>query len=189
MLFLKGVGYKDYPRAAGAKGSGLPAVPCPVCWQRLEGHGGYRRYVGGQLAWIRRGFCVRCQVSHAIVAEDLVAYRDLTLGALEIIWEASGPSAASGALGQSGPAAGRRIRAASRRVQERIRGQVLSMLPALEGQGLGDLARVFGSTLGILVRLRAWLWSSLSLFFSGLTGLWRHGRPPHLVRAATYKPW
>lgn len=190
MLFLEGVGNKDYSSVVGKKGSRLPELQCPQpdCGRRLEGHGGYERYVGGQLEWIRRGYCPSCRVSHAIVAEDLVAYRDLTLGEMELFWEASGPRAAARALGQNGESAVRRMRSACRRLRERIRGQVQAFLPALGGWGLGDLAQVFGAARGILVRLRVWLWSSLDLFFSGLTGMWRLGQAPHLGRGAPYKP-
>jgi len=187
MLFLEGVGIKDYLSVVGAKGSRLPELRCPLegCGQRLAGHGWYRRYVGGQLVLIRRGICVRCHVSHAIVAEDLVAYRDLTLGELEMIWEASGAAAAARALSQSGDAAMRRMRSVCRRLRERIVGSVQALLPVLGERG--DL--VLAPARGALVWLRGWLWSKLSLFFSGLTGLWRRGRPPHLGRGAPHKPW
>ena len=186
MLFLKGVGFKDYSQAVGVKGSRLPELRCPLpgCGERLAGHGGYERYVGGQLAWIRRGICTRCQVSHAIVAEDLVAYRDLTLEEMGSIWEASGPSAAARAVGQSGAAAVRRMRSVCRRLRERIQGQVQALLPELVEQGLVDRSRLSGPIGGILVRLRDALWSLVSRFFSGLTGFWLYGRPPHLSAQA-----
>jgi len=190
MLFLKGVGYKDYSQAVGVKGSRLPELWCPLpgCGQRLSGHGGYERYVGGRLEWIRRGICTRCQVSHAIVAEDFVAYRDLTLGEMGIIWAASGPTAAARALSQSGEAAVRRMRSVCRRLRERIRGQVEALVSELGEQGQG-LARFSGPVGGMLVRLRDKVWSLLGQFFSGLAGLWHHGQPPHLGREAAHKPW
>ena len=187
MLFLKGVGDKDYSSVVGVKGTRLPELRCPLkgCDERLAGHGGYERYVGGHRAWIRRGICEKCQVSHAIVAEDRVAYRDLTLGELEIGWGASGPASAARALGQRGEAGVRRMRSALRRLGERILGPVQALLPMLAEQG--DL--VLAAARGVLVRLRGRLWSKLGLFFSGLTGLWRRGRPPHLGRGAPHKPW
>jgi len=186
MIFLKGVSIKEYSSVVGGKGSRFPELWCPLlgCGERLAGHGGYKRYVGGQLSWIRRGICARCQVSHAIVAEDLVAYRDLTLGELETLWEASGAAAAARALGQSGEAALRRVRCVYRRMGERVLGQIQALLPVLGEQDL-----ILAPAPGILVWLRVRLWSALKLFFSGLTGLWRHGRPPHLGRGAPHKPW
>lgn len=187
MLFLEGVGIKDYLSVVGVKGSRLPELRCPLegCGQRLAGHGWYKRYVGGQLVLIRRGICVRCHVSHAIVAEDLVAYRDLTFGELEMIWEASSAAAAARALSQSGDAAVRRMRSVCRGLRERIVGPLQALLPMLAEQA--DL--ILAPVRGILVRLRCRLWSKLGLFFSGLTGLWRRGRPPHLGRGAPHKPW
>lgn len=187
MLFLKGVGDKDYSSVVGVKGSRLPELRCPLegCGERLAGHGGYERYVGGHRAWIRRVICKKCHVSHAVVAEDRVAYRDLTLGELEIVWEAPCAAAAARALSQRGEAAVRRMRSMLRRLRERILGPVQALLPVLGEKA--DL--VLAPARGVLVRLRARLWSKLGLFFSGLTGLWRLGRPPHLGRGAPHKPW
>ena len=186
MLFLEGVGNKDYLSAVGAKGSRLPELRCPLpgCGERLAGHGGYGRYIGGRLQWVRRGICPKCHVSHAIVAEDLVAYRDLTLGELEVIWEATGAASAARALSQSGEVALRRVRSEYRRLRGPIQAQIQALLPAL-----GDRAQLYATARGFLLQLRVRLWSVLGLFFSGLTGLWRHGRPPHLGRGAPYKPW
>lgn len=185
MLFLKGVGDKDYSSVVGVKGSRLPELRCPQegCGERLAGHGGYERYVGGHRVWIRRGLCRKCHVSHAIVAEERVAYRDLTLRELEIVWEAYSAAAAARALSQRGEAAVRRMRSVLRRLRERILGPVQALLPMLGEPA--DLA----PARGFLVRLRDRLWSKLGLFFSGLTGLWRLGRPPRLSRGAPHKPW
>ena len=187
MLFLKGVGDKDYSSVVGVKGSRLPELRCPQegCGERLAGHGGYERYVGGHRAWIRRGLCRKCHVSHAIVAEERVAYRDLTLGELETVWESPGAAAAARALSQRGEAAVRRMRSVLRRLREWILGPVQALLPMLGEQA--DL--VLAPVRGFLVRLRDRLWSKLGLFFSGLTGLWRRGQPPHLGRGAPHKPW
>ena len=72
-----------------------------------------------------------------------------------------------------------------RRLRERILGPVQALLPVLAEKA--DL--VLAPARGNLVWLRDRLWSKLGLFFSGLTGLWRHGRPPHLGRGDAHKPW
>ena len=120
MVCVKGVGIKEYfedPR------SWLSALRCPDpdCEQaRVEGHGGYRRYVGGVLRRIQRVRCVRCGVTHGVLPEEMCAYRDLTLSALETIWEASGPSAAARQVEE---VSDRRVRS-MRRVLQRLRRQV-----------------------------------------------------------------
>ncbi len=189
MVCVKGVGIKEYfegPR------SWLSVLRCPDpdCEQaRVEGHGGYRRYVGGVLRQIQRVRCVRCRVTHGVLPEEMCAYRDLTLSALETIWEASGPSAAAR---QTEEVSARRVRSI-RRVLQRLRRQVSveirGWLPAVKDSGLQGLRRIFGPAPGVLIRLRHWLFSTLGLWFSGLCGLWRHGRPPHLDRRLTHRPW
>jgi hypothetical protein len=77
------------------------------------------------------------------------------------------------------------MRSVLRRLRERIIGPVQALLPMLGEQA--DL--MLAPARGFLVRLRCRLWSKLGLFFSGLTGLWRRGRPPHLDRGAPHRPW
>jgi hypothetical protein len=55
--------------------------------------------------------------------------------------------------------------------------RLLALLPAVEGDWWERVCATFGGAPGALIRLRHWLWTKWSYFFSGLTGLYRHGRP------------
>jgi hypothetical protein len=189
MVCVTGVGIKEYfegPR------SWMAALRCPDpdCEQSpVEGHGGYRRYVGGVLRRIQRVRCVRCGVTHGVLPEEVCAYRDLTLSALERIWDASSPSAASRQVGEVSARMVRRMRRVLHRLRRRVSVEVRGWLPAVRNSGLRGLRQIFGSAPGVLLRLRRRLWSGQGLWFSGLCGLWRHGRPPHLDRRRAHKPW
>lgn len=191
MLCLVGVVCKQYVVEVGAAGSRLPDVLCPLpeCGRRLEGHGGYLRYLGGKRVWMRRVVCRPCGVSHVLAPEDLVAYRDLTLGELESAWRARGPTEAARSQGAADEAAIRRLRAVKHRLRVHVDAQVRSFVPAVPEPGPAGLERVFGSSGGLLVRVRAWLWSKLGLLWSGLSGLWRHGRPRWVDRGPPPTPW
>lgn len=191
MLCLVGVACKQYVFEVGVKGSRLPDLVCPQpgCCRRLEGHGGYYRYLGGERSWMRRAVCRRCRVSHALAPEDLVAYRDLTLGELECAWRSTGPTEAALSLGDADEAAIRRLRAVKHRLRVHVEGQVRAFVPAVSEPGPAGLERIFGSSPGLLVRLRVWLWSTLGLLWSGLSGLWRHGRPRWVDRGPPHTPW
>ena len=101
MLSLRGVDCKTYWELF-APGQPLPEIPCPKpdCAGLLHGHGWYRRYLNGELVPIRRGLCDRCEVSHAVLPEDVCGYHDLTLWTLECALETEGgPTAVAQAMG------------------------------------------------------------------------------------------
>jgi len=184
MLCLRGVSSKAYIEDLSRALACLLTLSCPdpgcggAC---LVKHGGYRRYLVGALRWIARVRCRRCGVTHGVLPGDACAYRDLTLGSLESVSDAEGPSAACRQLDPPGACALQSMRRVLLRVK--MTWAVLrSFLPALPSRGLAGLRAVFGPTPGVLVRVREWLWSTYRLWFSGLCGLWRHGRPPHLDR-------
>lgn len=190
MLCLVGIGVDEF-LARKADGT-LPLsdlrCPEPDCRSTLWRHGGHRRYLAGVLHWIPRVRCPRCRVTHGVLPEDVCAYRDLTLGALEAAMEAGSPSKVASVLDM--PTA-EGVRAARRMLRQLGRQwpAILGFLPALPEPGLAGLRRVFDSQPGVLLRLRQWLMSKLGLWFSGLCGLWRRGRPPHLPGRSTNKPW
>jgi hypothetical protein len=63
----------------------------------------YRRYLNGELFAIRRLICPRCGVTHALLPEDVCAYRDLTLSALEsALGSQGGPRDCARAAQQAG---------------------------------------------------------------------------------------
>jgi len=83
MVFLSTLDHKSYWQELTA---GLPEVRCPnpSCSRcLLRGHGWYRRYLGGRRVAFRRTRCPCCGVTHALLPEDVCAYQDLTLSALE----------------------------------------------------------------------------------------------------------
>ncbi len=184
MLCLAGVSSKVYieQRSRVLLGRSALSCPSPGCERAgLVGHGGYRRYLGGSLQRIARVRCRGCRVTHGVLPADACAYRDLTLGTLESVWDAEGPSAALGQLDPPGVGDLRSMRQVLRRLKA-TRAGLRSFLPALRDRGLSGLRAVFGRGPGVLVRVREWLWSRYRIWFSGLCGLWRHGRPPHLDR-------
>lgn len=187
MLSLPGVDRKTYPERFG-RGLPLPQVGCPdpACSGQLRGHGWYRRFVDGILAAIRRLRCNRCGVTHAVLPEDICAYRDATLPALEAAMEAGvGPSAGAKAAGQRGAAGVRRVRRWMRSLEGRRVAQVVALLPAVAGSFLERVRAMVGPAPGALIRLRHWLWSTYTYFLGGLTGLFRHGRPSLAIRGAS----
>lgn len=180
MVCLQGVDHKTY-RMRVARGEPVPEVLCPdpECGGcRLRGHGWYQRYLDGELAEFRRLRCALCKVTHALLPEDVCAYHDLTLGALEQVLETrGGPSAKAQSSAQAGEAGRRRVRRWCRRLTGGwVRG-LSTLLPAVSGSWWQRVQESFGAPPQSLVRLRHWLWSAYRLFFSGLTGLYRQGRP------------
>lgn len=189
MLSLPGVGIKDYARTFEA-GEVLPEILCPAeaCHGRqMHGHGWYWRWVLSVWTRIRRVRCLSCGVTHALLPEDLCAYADGTLKAVEDAVEASGAC--------GGPDAARRARAASKASTERGPGTVRqvahwlsrfdavfvqrleALLPAVPGTWLQRVRATVGTAASALVRLRHWLWDQYRVFFGGPAGLWRGGRP------------
>lgn len=173
MVFLSTLDHKSYWEELAA---GVPPVRCPnpSCSRcLLRGHGWYRRYLGGRRVAFRRTRCPCCGVTHALLPEDVCAYQDLTLSALELAMEASSPTPAARAVGPVSVSAVHRAR-------RWFRGTVWSALePLLPGSGLlwDRLVALVGDASGKLLRLRRWLWSKSSLLLGGLSGLFLHGRP------------
>ena len=188
MLFLEGVGVEQFLDMVAARA--LPELRCPLpeCGAKLYRHSGYRRYLGAVLQWVFRVRCKSCGVTHAVLPGNVCAYRDLTLETLETVVEAGSPSEGSPHLDPQ-PVDGRRAVRRMLRAFEREMAAAAIWLPPVSQRGLEGLREIFGSASGVLVRLRRWLMSCRGLWFSGLCGLWRHGRPPHVVRRSTNKPW
>ena len=56
--------------------------------------------------------------------------------------------------------------------------QLMGLLPAVVAGDVWERIKIFvNPPPGSLVRLRHWLWSTYRYFLSGLTGLFRQGRP------------
>jgi len=158
----------------------VPDLRCPDAQCQgtvLRGHGWYVRYVLGVLQAIRRVRCPRCKVSHALLPEDLCAYRDLTLGAVEAGLEAGRPSAGAEAAGQDGVEGVRRVRGWLRSVREPFAAKLQALLGPVQGPWWRGAQEVVGKAAGWLTRLRHFLWSTFRCFFGGMSGLYRHGRP------------
>ena len=178
MLCLPGLGCKEYWEWM-SRGSPMPAIPCPSCPGLLKGHGGYERYFENQRVRIRRLRCAGCGVTHALLPEDLCAYQDLTLLALEQAQRREGPSAAARAAGCDGA-----VRRARRWRGSRLWRELLALLP-VSGPAFERIAALVGPQPGMLVRLRHWMWSHLAYWLGGPCGLFRHGRPRRRRRRAS----
>lgn len=184
MLCVPGLDFKSYFDLLSGD-QPLPEIPCPdpACGSLLRGHGWYRRYLNGELFAMRRLICPRCKVTHALLPEDVCAYRDVTLTALESALDSQGgPGACARAAQQAGLAGRRRARRWLRAQQDPWAAQLRGFLPAVAGDLWGRIRALVGLAAGALVRFRHWLWSTYRYFFSGLTGLFRHGRPGWAVR-------
>ena len=157
----------------------LPEVSCPGpdCEGQLRGHGAYRRYVEGEYRWIWRLRCALCGVSHALLPEDLCAYRDVRLTEVEAAFAAGTPSLGAQAAGQSDSAGVRRVRRWLQAARGPLGVAVKALLPAAEGTWWQRGQAVVGEAVGWLSRLRHRLWSQWQCFLGGLGGLYRHGRP------------
>jgi hypothetical protein len=178
MVCLPGLDSKSYEQWLG--GGEVPQMSCPNprCGAAvLRGHGWYRRYLASVLQRFRRLRCPQCGVSHGVLPEDVCAYRDLVLAEVEAGLEAVSARAGVQAAGQAGPAEVRRVRGWRRSQKEAWVTVLLSLLPAVEGLWWQRAQKVFGPAAGWLLRLRHWLWQTYDYLFSGLSGLWRGGRP------------
>jgi hypothetical protein len=178
MLSLEGLDCKHYREQMDS--GVLPALSCPdpACQAAgLRGHGWYLRYVGGVRQPIRRVRCPRCKVSHAVLPEDLCAYRDLTLGAVEAGLGAGRPSPGAAASRQDGVEGVRRVRGWLRSAQQPFAAKLQALLGPVASPWWQGAQEVVGKAAGWLTRLRHWLWGTWRSFLGGVSGLYRHGRP------------
>ena len=192
MLSVSGVACNEYARVIGRNGS-VPAVSCPApgCQGRLQrGHGFYRRYVDGVLRELRRMICPACGVTNALLPEDLCAYRDATLTAVEAAADTGpGPAARGRAAGETGHEAKRRVRRWGLEPESRWVVLLVALLPAGPQHWLERVRAVVGPGSGALVRLRRWLWERYTVFLGGPCGLFRLGRPRGRPGAAPPRDW
>ena len=177
MVSIAGLGCKQYREQM--EGGAVPELSCPdpECRAPLRGHGWYRRYLGGVRQSLRRVRCPRCRVSHAVLPEDVCAYRDLTFGAVEAGLSAGGPSAGAEVSGQIGRPGVRRVRGWLRSAQEPFAGKLQGLLGPVTGPWWRGAQEVVGKEAGWLTRLRHFVWSRFRYFLGGVCGLFRHGRP------------
>jgi hypothetical protein len=175
MLAVEGLSCKVYWEVVGLLEVSCPSRGCEGVL--LRGHGVYRRYVDGEYFRIRRLRCRRCRVSHALLPDDLCAYRDTRLGEVEAALEAGSPSLGAEAAGQTGSRGVRRVRRWLRAAEGRLGESIKALLPAAAGSWWQHAQAAVGEAAGWLCRLRHWLWSSASCFLGGLSGLYRQGRP------------
>ena len=178
MVCLRGLGCKDYWERM-TPGSPIPEIECPICHGRLRGHGWYKRYFGNERVLIRRLRCAGCRVTHALLPEDLCAYQDLTLPALEQAKLCDGPTPAARAAGADGA-----IRRARRWRGGRLWRELLAVLP-VAGDVWERIVALVGPEPGMLVRLRHWMWPQLAYLLGGPCGLFRHGRPRSRLRGVS----
>lgn len=178
MVSVAGLGCKQYRERMDSGEVPELICPDPSCQETaLRGHGWYRRYLGGELQSLRRVRCPRCKVSHAVLPEDLCAYRDLTLGAVEVGLTAGQPSAGAEESGQVGAQGVRRVRGWLRSAREPYAGKLQALLGPVPCPWWRGAQEVVGKAAGWLTRLRHWLWSRWGCFLGGVSGLFRHGRP------------
>ncbi len=177
MVSVAGVSCKQYREQMD--GGWIPELSCPdpECGTLLRGHGWYRRYLGGKRQRLRRVRCPRCRVSHAVLPEDVCAYRDLTFGAVEAGLAAEAPSAGAEVSGQGGRPGVRRVRGWLRSAQEPYAAKLQGLLGPVSGPWWRGAQEVVGKAAGWLTRLRHFVWSSFRYFLGGVSGLFRHGRP------------
>ena len=164
MLCVRGLDSKSYWKLLAA-GKSLPDVECPNPTCRgclLRGHGWYWRRLDGQLKRVRRLRCPRCRRTHALLPEDVCAYRDLRLSEVEhALEESPSPSWQT---------------------------PVLFLLPGTIGSFWDRVRAVVGQDDGKLIRLRHWVWSICRYFLSGLSGLFRQGQPNRIPRGRSTDP-
>jgi hypothetical protein len=156
MISVAGLGFKQYREQMD--GGVIPELSCPKpgCRTQLGGHGWYKRYLGGQPQSVRRVRCPRCRVSHAVLPEDVCAYRDLTFGAVEAALAAQRPSAGAEASGQTGRPGVRRVRGWLRSAQQPYAAKLQGLLGPVSrpwwpggpggggpGAGLADTVEAF----------------------------------------------
>ena len=177
MVSVAGLGCKQYREQLG--GGVVPELICPdpECRTLLRGHGWYRRYLGGERQSLRRVRCPRCRVSHAVLPEDVCAYRDLTFEEVEAGLAAEAPSAGAQVSGQIGLPGVRRVRGWLRSEQEPYASKLQGLLGPVMGPWWRGAQEVVGKATGWLTRLRHFVWSRFRYFLGGVSGLFRHGRP------------
>lgn len=177
MVSVAGIDCKQYRERLDS--GVVPPLRCPdpECRGELRGHGWYERYLAGERQAIRRVRCSLCRVSHAVLPEDVCAYRDLTLGSVEAGLGAGTPSAGAEVSGQAGSAGVRRVRGWLRSEQEPFAAKVQALLGPVPGPWWRGAQEVVGKEAGWLTRLRHWLGSTWRYFLGGVSGLFRHGRP------------
>jgi hypothetical protein len=186
MLSVAGIGCKQYREQMDSGAVPELSCPDPECrGAHLRGHGWYKRYLGGERQAFRRVRCSRCRVSHAVLPEDVCAYRDLTLGSVEAGLAAGTPSVGAEVSGQDGNPGVRRVRGWLRSAEEPFAAKVQGLLGPVSGPWWRRAQEVVGQGAGWLTRLRHWLWSSWRCFLGGVSGLFRHGRPSARPRAAS----
>lgn len=169
MVFLDGLDCKRYWQELGT--GILPAVPCPSCPDTLLGpHGWYRRFLNGELVAFRRTLCGRCGVTHALLPEDVCAYQDLKLPAVERALAAGTPTPAARAVGEATVAAVRRAR-------RWLRGSIWAMLRAAPSHLVDRIVVLAEEAPGWLLRARRRLWSELGVLLGGPCGLFFCGWP------------
>jgi hypothetical protein len=192
MLSIAGVGCNEYAGVVGRSGS-VPSVACPTagCHGRLQrGHGFYKRYVDGVQRELRRLLCPACGVTNALLPEDLCAYRDATLTAVEAAADKGpGPAVRARAARETGHEAKRRVRRWGLEPESRWVVLLVALLPAGPEHWLERVRAVVGAGSGALVRLRRWLWESYTVFLGGPCGLFRLGRPGGRPGAAPHRDW
>jgi len=192
MLSVPGVGRKEYGEKLGRAGT-VPSVPCPDAGckgQEQDGHGFYQRYVDGVLFEVRQLICALCGVSNAVLPDDLCAYRDISLLAVEAAADAwPGPAAGARAAGISGTEAKRRVRRLQLTAGSLWVSQIVALLAAGPALWMAVVRAVVGEGCGALVRLRSWLWSRYGVYLGGPCGLFRLGRPGGRPGAATHIGW
>lgn len=181
MVFVAGVDSKSY-WSVFPRGMALGVtVECPASGCSgvgMRGHGWHRRYLAGWLVWLRRVRCPRCGVTHVILPEDVCAWLDLTLTALErAVTVGPGPTSGARAAGLRDEAGVRRVRRWRRRLGDGLATRLLGLLPAGSGSWWERAVAMVGPAAGVLVRLRRWLWSAYGLLLTGLAGLLGGGRP------------
>lgn len=150
---------------------------CPSCergW--LAPHGSYRRRVDGQLMWIRRARCRSCGVTHAVLPEDVCAYRDLSLDVLTVVLTASRPMKAARALGDTSPAAVRRIRRCRLEARGERARSAERLLP--EARAPAPWWQRAIEVFGDLASWRRWQWRVTGHFATPMLGPFRHGALP-----------
>jgi hypothetical protein len=126
---------------------------------------------------VRRVRCPRCRVSHAVLPEDVCAYRDLLFEAVEAGLAAEAPSAGAEAAQQRGRQGVRRVRGWLHSAQQPLAAKLQGLLGPVSRPWWRGAQEVVGQAPGWLIRLRHFLWSSYRSFLGGVSGLFRHGRP------------
>ncbi len=165
MVSVAGIGCKQYREQMDSGAVPELSCPNPECQgARLRGHGWYKRYLGGERQSLRRVRCPRCRVSHAVLPEDVCAYRDLTLASVEAGLAAGSPSAGAEASGQDGSPGVRRVRGWLRSAQEPFAAKVQGLLGPVSGPWWRGAQEVVGQGGGLADAAAALAVVELALF-------------------------